>query len=310
VNRAARRPAILPPALVRGDRIGIAAPAGPVRRDALESGLAYLEARGFGIVPGRHLHARHGYLAGTDEERLEDLRGLIADRTLQAIWLARGGYGSARIVEGLRLDALRARPKAIIGYSDATVLHAAAQVRIGLSTFYGPNVSDLGRPGSFDEPSLWRCLTDGGAGRIEHSLDGTEVLRPGRARGVLLGGCLSLLVHLIGTPLQLPPPGAILFWEEVAEEPYRIDRMLGHLRLSGRLKNLRGMVVGRLVDCAAQDPENDMPLRDILDRHLEGTRFPVVIDFPAGHCAGKTTLPLGRTVRLDTASLRLAVSGP
>ncbi len=294
MNRAARRPAILPPALVRGDRIGIAAPAGPVRRDALESGLAYLEARGFGIVPGRHLHARHGYLAGTDEERLEDLRGLIADRTLQAIWLARGGYGSARIVEGLRLDALRARPKAIIGYSDATVLHAAAQVRIGLSTFYA---------------SLWRCLTDGGAGRIEHSLDGTEVLRPGRARGVLLGGCLSLLVHLIGTPLQLPPPGAILFWEEVAEEPYRIDRMLGHLRQSGALERIRGMLVGQTTDCRAKIPENDLPLAEILDRHLGRAKIPVVTGFPAGHGPGKVTLPLGRMGTLDTEAGRLVISG-
>jgi muramoyltetrapeptide carboxypeptidase len=309
VNRAARRPAILPPPLVRGDRIGIAAPAGPVRRDALESGVAYLEARGFGIVPGAHLHARHGYLAGSDEERLQDLRGLIADRTLKAIWLARGGYGSARIVEGLRLDALRARPKAIIGYSDATVLHAAFWIRIGLSTFYGPNVSDLGRPESFDEPSLWRCLTDGGAGPIEHSLDGAEVLRPGRARGVLLGGCLSLLVHLIGTPLQLPGPGAILFWEEVAEEPYRIDRMLGHLRQSGALERIRGMLVGQTTDCRAKVPGNDLPLAEILDRHLGGAKIPVVTGFPAGHGPGKVTLPLGRMAALDTGAGRLVISG-
>jgi muramoyltetrapeptide carboxypeptidase len=309
MSRGAGRPAILPPSLRAGDRIGIAAPSGPVRREALESGLAYLESKGFKPVPGRHLHERHGYLAGTDEERLEDLRGQIADRTLQAVWMARGGYGIARIVEGLRFGALRSRPKAIIGYSDATVLHAAALITAGLSTFYGPNVSDLGRPESFDEPALWRCLSGGDAGPIEFSLAGSEVLRSGRARGVLQGGCLSLLVHLAGTPLQLPSPGAILFWEEVAEEPYRIDRMLGHLRQSGVLGKIRGMVVGQTVGCRAKDPGNDLPLAEILDRHLGRAKIPVVVGFPAGHGPGKVTLPLGRSADLDTAAGRLLISG-
>ena len=295
---------LLPPPLAAGDRIGVAAPGGPVRPASLEKGIAYLSARGFVPVRGPHLGSRHGYLAGADQERLEDLNGLLADPSVRAIWFARGGYGSARIVSGLALAGLRRRPKALIGYSDVTVIHAAAYRRLGLATFHGPLVSELGDPGAFDEASLWEALE----GRApEHRLEPASVLRPGTGEGPLVGGCLSLLVSLIGTPYEPKTEGAILFWEEVNEEPFRIDRMLGHLKLSGRLRRLRGMVVGRPVGCRAQDPANDLPLADILKTHLEGTDYPVVLDFPAGHCPGKVTLPLGRRARLDTRGLRLRI---
>jgi len=299
---------VLPPPLQPGDRIGIVAPGGPIRTEAFGRGLSYLEARGFRPVLGRNLHRRMAYLAGTDRERLEDLAAFLRDSTIRGIWCARGGYGSARLVADLDLDPLRRHPKALIGYSDITILHAAVLRCARLASWHGPLVSELGDPALFDEAFLWKALSGGGSD-LSWPLPASSIHSAGHGEGTLVGGCLSLLVGLVGTPYEPPMDGAILFWEEVHEEPYRIDRMLGHLRLSGRLKNLHGMVVGRLVDCAAQDPENDMPLRDILDRHLEGTGYPVVIDFPAGHCAGKTTLPLGRTVRLDTASLRLAVSG-
>lgn len=299
---------ILPPPLAPGDRVGISAPGGPVRRDALEGGMTYLRARGFELVPGDHLRSRHAYLAGTDRERLEDLNRLIADKTVKAIWFARGGYGSARIVADVDFDSLRRNPKALIGYSDVTVLQSAAYRKARLASWHGPLVSELGDPTRFDEGSLWRALSAGTA-PLAHSLPPSSVVRAGTGEGPLVGGCLSLLVSLVGTPYEAPMEGAILFWEEVSEEPYRIDRMLGHLRLAGRLAGLRGMVVGHLVDCGAGEPQNDLALRDILETHLAGTHFPVVIDFPAGHCAGKATLPLGRTARLDTPAGRLNVEG-
>ncbi len=309
MRSAPRLRRLLPPPLRPGDRIGIVAPAGPVQEEALEAGMAYLAGRGFRLVPGGHLAARHGYLAGDDAQRLRDLNRFAADRGLQAIWFARGGYGSARIVEGLDLRPLRSGPKSLVGYSDVTVLHAAAYRALGLATFYGPNVSDLGDPARFDERSLWQALSGEEGSVIEHSLAGAEILRPGRAEGVLLGGCLSLLVSLIGTPFQVPTGGAILFWEEVGEEPYRIDRMLGHLRQSGSLAKIRGLIVGQTVGCQAKDPANDLPLAAILARHLGAARIPVVLGFPAGHGPGKTTLTLGRTARLDTARGRLTISG-
>lgn len=298
---------LTPPPLLPGDRIGIAAPGGPVRPEALERGVAYLEARGFRPVLGRNLRRRAAYLAGIDRERLEDLTAFIGDPEIKGIWCARGGYGSARLVARLDLEPLRRHPKALIGYSDITVLHAAVLRKARLATWHGPLVSELGDPALFDETSLWKALSGDGAD-LSWPLASSSILRGGVGEGMLVGGCLSLLVGLVGTRYEPPMDGAVLFWEEVHEEPYRIDRMLGHLKLSGRLKNLRGMVVGRLIDCAAADPQNDVPLREILETHLAGTDFPVTLDFPAGHCAGKTTLPLGRTVRLDTPSQRLAVS--
>ena len=299
---------VLPPPLRPGDRIGIVAPAGPVRHPDLERGQEYLKSRGYALVRGRHLEERRGYLAGSDEDRLEDLNALLRDRTIRALWSARGGYGSARVVEGLDFRSLRRWPKIVIGYSDLTVLHAAAYRRLGLSTFYGPNVSDLGHAASFDEGSLWQALAvDGGS--MAHDLRTSAVLRPGSGEGPLVGGCLSLLVSLVGTPYEVATDGAILFWEEVGEEPYRIDRMLGHLRLAGRLAKLRGMVVGCLAGCQAKEPENEATLEEILQRHLKGAGFPVVYDFPAGHGPGKVTLPLGRPARLDTGEGRLTISG-
>jgi len=299
---------LTPPRLAPGDRIGIAAPGGPLRPEPFERGVSYLEARGFRPIVGKNVGRRRAYLAGTDRERRDDLNSLIADPEIRAIWCARGGYGSARIVADLDFEPLRRHPKALIGYSDITVLQSAVFRKLRLASLYGPLVSELGDPALFDETSLWKALS-GDWKELVWSLPAASVHRGGDGEGPLLGGCLSLLVGLVGTPFEPSLEGAVLFWEEVNEEPYRIDRMLGHLRLAGRLQKLRGMVVGRPVGCEAKDAQNDMPLRDILETHLSGTDYPVVIDFPAGHGPGKVTLPLGRTVRLDTKALSLAVSG-
>jgi len=177
-----RRPRVVrvPPALRPGDRIGIVAPAGPVRKERLESGMAYLRGRGFDLLAGDHLFERRAYLAGDDAGRLGDLNRILADRSVKAVWFARGGYGSARIVEGVDFGPLATRPKALVGYSDSTVLHAAAFRAQRLVTYYGPNVSDLGDEESFDEASLWRALQGDESRGIEESLAGATVLRDGK----------------------------------------------------------------------------------------------------------------------------------
>jgi muramoyltetrapeptide carboxypeptidase len=295
--------ALIPPPLRPGDRVGVVAPAGPVRRRAIARGLAVLRERGFVVVPGAHLFDRRAYLAGTDRDRAADLNRMLADESIRAVWFARGGYGSHRIVEEIEFGPLRRRAKWLIGYSDVTVLQAAAWRRLGLASLQGPMVTQLGERGAYDTRSLWRALS---GDALEYSLPARAVLRSGRAaRAPIVGGCLSPLVALLGTPYMPPTAGTILFWEEVNEEPFRIDRMLAQLRLAGVLRKLAGMIVGRLVGCRARRPGHQVALARILSTHLEGTRYPVVIDFPAGHCAGKKTLPLGREAVLDTASRRL-----
>lgn len=295
---------LAPPPLRRGDRIGVAAPAGPVDRARLERGIAILERRGFKVERGRHLFDRHAYLAGRDADRLDDLNGMLRDPGLAAVWFARGGYGLHRIVEGIDFAALGRAPKALLGYSDITVLQAAAFRRLRLASFQAPMVQELSRRSAYEAASLWRAL---GGGSVSLRFRAGSVVRPGRARGPLLGGCLSLLVSMIGTPCEPPLEGAILYWEEVNEAPFRIDRMLAHLRASGRLRKLAGMVVGRLVGFKARRAGEHLALRDLLNTHLEGTRYPVVIDLPAGHGPGKTTLPMGFPARLDTAARRLTM---
>ncbi len=300
---------LIPPPLKPGDRIGVAAPAGPVRQSAVEAGMRYLRERGYRPESAPHLLDRFGYLAGTDDDRLDDLNRMIADDDLAAVWFARGGYGSGRIVDRVDLGPLRDRPKALVGYSDMTMLFAAARRSLDLVTYYGPMVTDLGTPARFDPASLWSMVGAAATGS-EYDISSATVLRRGSGRGPLLGGCLSLLVSLLGTPWDLQTDGAILYWEEVNEEPYRIDRMLGHLKNAGKLARLKGMVVGSLVNCRPADPAAALSIADIVRTHLAGTDYPVMMDLPSGHAEGKLTLALGRPVRMTTEPPRLAVLAP
>ena len=290
----------LPPPLKPGARIGVVAPAGPIRPDLLRQGLAYLSRRGYRVVAGRHLGARHGYLAGSDAQRAADLNRAMADPALDAIVFARGGYGCARIVERLDFSPLRKHPKLFLGYSDLTAFYSALDLATGLPGFYGPMALNFNSPGKeFREKSLWDVM-ERRPGWNRFRLAARGVLRPGTAQGKLVGGCLSVLVSLVGTPYDVDTRGKILFWEEVDELPYRIDRMLNHLRMAGKFDKLRGMVVGRLHRCAAARGMPALTLREMLRDHLRGADFPVVLDFPAGHAPGKVTLPLGLPARLST----------
>ena len=298
---------VLPPPLSPGGSVGVVAASGPIHPAVLKSGLAYLRERGYRVVEGTHLRRRHGYLAGTDAERSADLNRAMADPSLDAIIFARGGYGCGRILEDLDFSPLRTRPKLFLGYSDLTAFYAALQRATGIAGFYGPMALNFNRPGKdFREESLWSVLERRpGWNRFRISRRGA--LREGRAEGKLVGGCLSLLVSLLGTKFDLDTRGAILFWEEVDEEPYRIDRMLNHLRMAGKFRELRGMVVGRLEGCEARGKTPGLPLQEILSDHLRETRFPVQLDFPAGHAPGKMTVPLGLPARLDTGARLLEI---
>lgn len=293
---------LLPPPLPPGARIGVAAPSGPIGRADLARGLAYLTRRGYRLREGRHLRARHAYLAGTDYQRASDLNRLLSDPRLDAVIFARGGYGMARILERLDFSPLLANPKLFVGFSDITAFFVALQQKTGIPGFYGPMVRNYARSRSgFDERSLWKVL-ERKPGWNRFPLARMGRFRSGVGRGRLVGGCLSILVSLIGTPYDLDTRNTILFWEEVGEEPYKIDRLLNHLRMAGKLQGLRGMVVGKLAGCGPQPGSPGRPLKDILADHLKGTSYPVVLNFPAGHTPGKVTLPLGLPACLDASN--------
>lgn len=265
--------------------------------------MAELERMGFEPVLAGNLASRHGLFAGADDERLAAFHALAADPSIGAIVFARGGSGLLRILPRIDWDLLARHPRAYVGYSDLTPFLLAVVERLRLVTFHGPMAAaDLARPGGLSEREE-RSFSDALAGRLDGvSMPLSGWLREGVAEGPLLGGCLSLLTSVQGTPWAPRLDGSILFWEDVGEPLYRLDRMLTHLDLSGSLTAIRGMVIGhcRPSDAPAGDGAGDGWLGQ-LSEVFEGRSWPVAYGLEAGHEAPNLTLPLGLPARLDPA---------
>jgi muramoyltetrapeptide carboxypeptidase len=288
------------PLLHRGDRVGVVATGFAARPEALDAGIEALRQRGLIPVPGPHLRAIDGYLAGDDAARASDLDAAVADPDLAAVWFARGGYGTARILDRFDLDRLVRRPKLLLGYSDLTALFAALLRRASTVCLHAPAVVELGRRGEFHAPSLNAALAGRSSRRRVASRD---VVRAGRARGRLMGGNLSVLCHLLGTRHMPDLRGAIVFLEDTGEEAYRVDRLLQHLRSSGALSGARAVLLGSFrVPPTAREFPGDRDVDGVLRDHLLPLDVPVVRGIPAGHGPGKWTLPLGGTASIDTSA--------
>lgn len=292
----------LPPPVRPGDRVGIAALSGPVDPARLEAGVGALRGLGFEPVLGANLESRSGLFAGDDDQRLDAFHALVRDPDLKAVIFARGGYGLQRLLPRLNWDLLAAHPRAYVGYSDLTPFLNLVVQRLGLVAFHGPMVAaDLARGLlSEEEDSLLGCL----AGEIPERYELPHWSRTGEAEGPLLGGCLSLLTASLGTPFTVDLEGAVLFWEEVAEPLYRVDRMLTHLRLSGSLRALAGMAVGHI--CWAKSERiPGLAWQQLEEINLHQVPGPVGAGLASGHSAPNLTLPLGLRARLssDEASL-------
>ena len=301
----------LPPPVRPGDRVGVAALSGPVDPERLERGLAALERLGFEPALAANLRSRHGLFAGDDDRRLAAFHELAGDPSVRAIVFARGGHGVLRLLPRIDWRLLARHPRAYVGYSDLTPFLLAVVQRLGLVAFHGPMAAaDLAR--GLDEREE-RSFLDALAGRIGRSLPLAGWLREGpsegAAEGPLLGGCLSLLTAVQGTPWAPALDGAILFWEDVEEPLYRLDRMLTHLELSGSLRAVRGMVIGH---CRPTEPEPESPSEPSwrlgLAEALAGHRWPVAWGLESGHRAPNLTLPLGVPACLDPAAAALVIS--
>ncbi|MCL4839559.1 MAG: LD-carboxypeptidase [Thermoanaerobaculia bacterium] len=278
--------------------MGVAALSGPVDPAALEAGLAELAALGFEPVPARNLWRREGLFAGTDRERLEGFHELLADRSLRAVFFARGGHGLLRLLPAIDWSLLAREPRALVGYSDLTPLLDLVVTRLGIVAFHGPMVAvDLAR-GLAPEERL--SLLDALAGRERLAWSGEECWHEGVARGVLRGGCLSLLAAALGGPFATSFADQILFWEEVGEPAYRLDRLLTQLYLSGTLVGLRGMAIGRVVASDGDTGWRSAPgLGGTDPAPFGGNQPPTLWGISSGHTAPNLTLPLGALVELD-----------
>jgi muramoyltetrapeptide carboxypeptidase len=301
---------LIPPRLALGDTIGLVAPASSTEKpERIDAVIAHLKSQGFGVKEGRHLRQRTGYLAGSDADRAADLNAMFADSGVKAIFALRGGYGSCRILPLIDYAAARANPKPFIGYSDITALHHALLVKAGLVTYHGPNANEAFQPGN--NAALRRALMDPVQKTLIFSREkkGGEAIHTevaGAATGRLLGGNMTCLLRLIGTPYAPDFTNAILFLEDTGEKAYRVDGMFTHLRLAGVLDQIGGLILGRF-DHA--DREEQGRIDTFLREEAARLGKPCISHAPIGHFPEQTVMPIGMMAELHAEARRVTDLG-
>ena len=294
------KPITKPKALKRGDVIGVCAPAGPAVDDEdLRKGVRYLEGLGYRVVLSPHVLRRRGYLAGTDKQRASDLMGLFADPKVRAIIALRGGYGTQRILPLLDFPTIRRNPKIVVGYSDLTVLSLALFAKTGLVTFAGPMVAaEMARGLSgVAEEHFWRCLTSTKPlGRFPGP---SGAFRKGTAEGRILGGNLSLVAAMIGTPYCPSFEKSLVLLEEIGERPYRVDRMLQQMSLAGVWNASRGLILGTFIDCDPEPGKPSLSLHEVFEETFQHFPQPILADLHHGHVRQSLTVPIGVRARIQ-----------
>jgi len=310
---------VRPQALREGDTVGLIAP-GAYVSDPDRLALVVRTVKYFGLRPrmGARVGRRTGYLGGSDQERLDDLHDMFRDPEVKAVFAIRGGYGSERLLDRIDYGLLRKNPKIFLGYSDITCLHLAIHQRAGLVTFHGPLMisafTDFTqkwfRRALFETQPLGAVTNPPETNQLRpaHTL---RTVRPGKARGRLIGGNLSLVTRTMGTPYEIDTRGRILFLEDVDEQPYAIDGMLTQLRLAGKLDAAAGIVFGECSDCRPHDfkPafESTFSTGEVVDQILGQLDIPVLSGLTIGHTDDQLTLPLGPVAALDADKRELTI---
>ena len=292
-----------PPALKPGGKIGVVAPAGSVDQEALAAGAAAIRNKGFEVEFSPAVYEGKGYLAGDAGTRAGDLLSFFCRSDIDAIFCARGGFGSIQLLPHLSAE-LRKYPKIFAGYSDITVLLNWLLQNCEMVTFHAPMVGmDLARGlTERSEEQLWETLS-GEKKNWEINLG--EIIRPGKSEAVMMGGCLSMLVTTLATPYEINTAGKLLFLEDVGEKPYRIERMLTHLKMAGKLDGLAGVVLGDFTECEGDGPRD---VRQVVGEIFAAASYPVVMGLTAGHGAENLTLPFGVKMVLDGNNGTLALN--
>ncbi|GAB4143020.1 MAG: LD-carboxypeptidase [Ignavibacteriales bacterium] len=308
---------IKPKALIEGSKVGLISPASLIEEDELKNSISNLELLGYSTYYTDKVLHRYGYFAGTDQERAEDLNAMFTNKDVDAIVCTRGGYGCMRILDLLDYKSIKNNPKILIGYSDVTALLFAIYSQTGLITFHGPvGISTFN---NFSIDSFTNVLVYGKS-NYKAPLAEDDFYNPdaayraytitgGKAKGVLVGGNLSIAVSMLGTKYDVDYKDKILFFEEVSEEPYRIDRMFSQLILAGKFKNAAGIVLGVFKNCERKrvNPsfEKTFTLREVLEDRLKPLGIPVFYGMSFGHVTNKITIPFGVEAEIDADNLSL-----
>ncbi|SCE99573.1 muramoyltetrapeptide carboxypeptidase [Micromonospora coriariae] len=298
---------IRPPALCPGDTVLLVSPSGPTSPERVARGMELLTGWGLRPVPAPNAYARQGYLAGADELRAADLNAAFADPQVRGVICTRGGYGAQRIVDAIDMAAVRRDPKVVAGFSDITALQFALWRGARLAGVHGPGAAwrDERTPLRSAESLHAALMTTEPVTVTAVAGEETYPVRvPGRATGTLLGGNLCMIAASVGTPDLPDLTGAVLLIEDVQEPPYKVDRMLTHLRRAGALDGLAGVAVGQFTDCA---DGWDTTIVDVLGERLGGLGVPVLGGLPIGHGPNQLTVPVGTRATLDTTTATLTV---
>jgi muramoyltetrapeptide carboxypeptidase len=304
--------------LLAGGTIGVASPASPYdARSEVLRGVEWWEAQGYQVKLAENVYARDDYVAGSPEQRAADLNSLFADPEVDVVQALQGGYGSAQAIPHLDFETIAANPKPFVGFSDITALHVAIGLRTGMPTIYGNGLVGVGDPeaSDFTRKRLLQVLGGEATGEVPRNPDDPylRALRGGKVSAPLVGGCLWLLLQTMGTPWEIEPEGAILFFEDYKAPPYYVDGMLTQLGQAGKLAGVVGVVVGEMEGCdwgdqrQASDWARSRSLEDVLEEHLEPLGVPVLYRLPLGHGKHLAALPLGVRYTLDADSRTLTV---
>jgi len=294
---------IRPPRLKPGDTIAVAAPAGPFERKLFSQGLSTLESMGFQTRVPDEIFEKAGYLAGPDAHRAQLVNRLFKDPAINAIVCARGGFGSLRILPLLDFDVIRTHPKIFMGYSDITSLLNAITTRCGLVTFHGPVVTTLAKVPELTRNTLSAAISSDT--HLEFSPAAGVAIRAGRANGPVVGGNLTTLCHLLGTPFEPGFKNHILLLEDRGEAHYRIDRMLFQMKLAGCFEGISGLVLGSFENCGSLDG-----IYKIFQEHFRDIPVPILAGFDMGHGEQNLTIPFGIEATLDTDKQLLSFAQP
>lgn len=294
---------IKPKSLKVGDTIGVIASSSPTTPERVALAKESLEKLGFNVKLSPSCHQTHGYLAGEDQLRADDINNVFGDKDIDGIICLRGGYGAPKILDKIDYQIIRDNPKVFVGYSDITALHIAFTQQCQLVTFHGPMAaSDMaGGLDDFSKESLLKAIMgDQPMGTLDNP-EGTEIktLVGGVATGEIIGGNLALIAATMGTPYQINTKGKLLLLEDIGEEPYRVDRMLTQLLLGGVLHDAEGIILGDWNDCDPKDKDKSLSLMEVFEEIIVPVGKPTIYDLKAGHCSPKITVPFGIKATMD-----------
>lgn len=294
-----------------GDTIGVIAPASAEKTELIHEGIHYLESLGYKVKTGDHIYDRWGYFAGKDEDRASDLIKMLADDEVNMILCIRGGYGTVRILPYVPIELFKSNPKIIAGFSDITILLNWVSQKTGLVTFHSPMATSNLK----DSITLNSFINTLSRGTMPYEIINPQdkplnILKTGTASGKLSGGNLCLMCNSLGTPYEIDTKDKILFIEEIGEAPFRIDRYLTQLLLSGKLQQCKGIILGQFKGCELSHYERSLTLKQIFEDRLLNLNIPVIENLSSGHDYPKLTLPIGAEVLLDAFNGKLIVEKP